>query len=87
MRKVVEELPPSAPRQGNALSRAFGCMILRLGGWRIEGHFPDLPRMVIIVAPHSSAWDAVWGIAGMLALGVRISFMAKAELFRGPLGW
>ena len=23
----------------------------------------------------------------MLALGVRISFMAKAELFRGPLGW
>lgn len=84
---VVPALPASAPRQGNALARAFGRTILRLSGWRIEGEFPDLPRFVIIVAPHSSAWDAVWGIAGMLAMGVRITFLAKAEAFRGPLGW
>ncbi len=87
MRPVVPALPPNAPRQGNALARAFGRTILRLGGWRIEGEFPDLERFVIIVAPHSSAWDAFWGIAGLLALGVRITFMAKAEAFRGPLGW
>ncbi|MCX7557447.1 1-acyl-sn-glycerol-3-phosphate acyltransferase [Xanthomonadaceae bacterium JHOS43] len=87
MRRVVEELPPSAPRQGNVLTRAFGRAILRTFGWRIDGTFPDVRHMVIIIAPHSSAWDAVWGIAGMLALGVRITFMAKAELFRGPLGW
>ena len=84
---VVPALPASAPRQGNALARAFGRTILRLGGWRIEGEFPDLARFVIIVEPHSSAWDAVWGIAGMLAMGVRITFLAKAEAFRGPLGW
>ena len=87
MKRIVPELPPNAPRQGNRLSRAFGRMILRLGGWRIVGEFPDLRHMVIIIAPHSTAWDAVWGVAGMLALGVRISFMAKAEIFRGPLGW
>ena len=87
MRPVVRELPPNAPRQGNALTRAFGRALLRLCGWHIDGEFPDLKHLVIIVAPHSSAWDAVWGIAGMLALGVRITFMAKAELFRGPLGW
>lgn len=87
MKRIVPELPPNAPRQGNLLSRAFGRMILRLGGWRIAGEFPDLRHMVIIIAPHSTAWDAVWGVAGMLALGVRISFMAKAEIFRGPLGW
>ncbi|MFA7487633.1 MAG: 1-acyl-sn-glycerol-3-phosphate acyltransferase [Lysobacteraceae bacterium] len=72
---------------GNMLSRAFGRSILRAGGWRIDGQFPDVRHLVIIIAPHSSAWDAFWGIAGMLALGVRINFMAKAELFRGPLGW
>ena len=83
----VPALPACAPRQGNALARAFGRAILRLGGWRVEGEFPDLPRFVIIVAPHSSAWDAVWGIAAMLAMGVRITFLAKAEAFRGPLGW
>lgn len=87
MKPVAPELPPGAPRQGNALSRAFGRAILRLGGWRVEGEFPDLAHFVIIVAPHSSAWDAVWGIAAMLAMGVRISFMAKAEAFRGPFGW
>ena len=87
MRRLVPELPPHAPRQGNVISRWFGRTILRLGGWRIEGEFPDLPRFVIIVAPHSSAWDAVWGVAGMLAMGVRINFMTKSEAFRGPTGW
>lgn len=86
MRPVVRELPTHAPRMGNAFTRAFGRSLLRLGGWRIEGQFPDVPRLVIIVAPHSSAWDAIWGFIGMLALGVHITYMAKAELFRGPLG-
>lgn len=87
MQPVVQELPPSAPRQGNALTRWLGRAILRVAGWRVAGTFPDLPRMVIIIAPHSSFWDGIWGIAGMLALGVRIEFMIKAELFKGPLGW
>ena len=87
MTPVAPELPPQAPRMGNRLTRGFGRALLRLGGWRIVGQFPDVPRLVIIVAPHSSVWDGIWGVIGMLALGVRINFMAKAELFRGPLGW
>jgi 1-acyl-sn-glycerol-3-phosphate acyltransferase len=83
----VPALPPNAPRGGSALGRWFGRSVLRLGGWRIEGNFPDEPRLVLLAAPHSSAWDAVWGLAAKLALGVDIAFMAKAELFRGPLGW
>lgn len=79
-------MPPNAPRTGSAISRWFGRSILRLGGWHIDGRFADLPRMVIIVAPHSSAWDAIWGLAAKLAMGVDIVFLAKAELFRGPVG-
>lgn len=79
-------MPAEAPRAGNALTRAFGRAILRLGGWRIVGRFPDLRRVVIIAAPHSSAWDAFWGMAAKLAMGVDIVFLAKVELFRGPLG-
>lgn len=80
-------VPPSAPRAHGRFARAFGRSVLRLGGWRVRGGIPDLPRMVIIAAPHSSGWDAVWGLAAKLALGLDVRFMGKAELFRGPLGW
>jgi len=88
MRRVVPELPAHAPlTRGNAFTRWIGRSVLRLGGWRVAGHWPDLPRIVVIAAPHSSAWDAFWGIAAKVAMGVQIDFMAKAELFGGPLGW
>jgi 1-acyl-sn-glycerol-3-phosphate acyltransferase len=80
-------LPACAPRSGNAFSRWLGRAVFRLGGWTMAGDFPDERRLVIIIAPHSSGWDAVWGIVAKIALGVHIEFMAKAELFGGPLGW
>ena len=79
--------PPNAPRTGGPFSRWLGRTILQLGGWTIEGNFPDVPRLVLLAAPHSSGWDAFWGLAAKLAMGVDIAFLAKAELFRGPLGW
>ena len=83
----IPSMPPSAPRTGNRFTRWIGRSILRLGGWTIAGDWPDVPRMVVIAAPHSSGWDAVWGLAAKVALGVEITFIAKAELFWGPLGW
>jgi 1-acyl-sn-glycerol-3-phosphate acyltransferase len=81
-------LPANAPRtRGNAFTRWVGRNVLRLGGWQVAGEWPDLPQMVVIAAPHSSGWDAFWGIAAKVAMGVQIDFMAKAELFTGPLGW
>jgi 1-acyl-sn-glycerol-3-phosphate acyltransferase len=59
---------------------------VRLSGWRLEGELPDVPKLVLIVAPHSSWWDGIWGLLFKVALGVDISFMAKRELFRWPLG-
>lgn len=59
---------------------------LRLTGWRVEGEFPDVARCVLALAPHSSNWDFVHGVAVVFALGLRVSFVAKHTLFRGPLG-
>ena len=66
--------------------RALGRAALRLLGWRIEGAFPDLPKFVIAVAPHTSNWDFIVGVAAMFALDVRLSFLGKHTLFRGPMG-
>ena len=53
------------PRRGSALLRAIGRGVLRAMGWRIEGEIPDVPRIVISVAPHTSNWDFVVGMAAM----------------------
>lgn len=74
------------PRRGNALTSALGHGLLRLLGWRIEGAFPDLPKFLIIVAPHSSNWDWVIGMSAVLALKVDAHWVAKHSLFWGPIG-
>jgi 1-acyl-sn-glycerol-3-phosphate acyltransferase len=56
-------------------------------GWRLAGELPDRAKLVLIAAPHSSWWDGVWGLLLRTALGANVSFMAKRELFSGPLGW
>jgi len=85
--QVVPPLPPSAPRvKPNAFTRWLGRSVLRLGGWRVVGEFPDQPRLVLIAAPHSSNWDGIWGFAAKLALGLEIRVLGKAQLFRWPLG-
>ncbi len=72
------------PRRGNAALAAFGRLALRLLGWRIEGEVPDVPKLVIAVAPHTSNWDFVIGTAAMFALDLRLSFLGKHTIFRGP---
>jgi len=83
---LVPEVPPSVPRVPyNRFTRWFGRTVLRLGGWRVVGTVPDLPRVVLIAAPHSSNWDGLWGFAAKLALGIRITVLGKHQLFWWPL--
>lgn len=84
---VVLPLPPRAPRvRRNRFVRWLGRTVLRAGGWRMEGAFPDIPKLVLIGAPHSSNWDGIWGFAAKLALGLDIKILGKQELFWWPLG-
>lgn len=83
---LVPPLPPNVPRtKPNRFARGLGRAVLRLGGWRVAGAFPDLPKVVLIGAPHSSNWDGVWGMAVKLALGLDIRILGKHQLFWGPL--
>jgi 1-acyl-sn-glycerol-3-phosphate acyltransferase len=83
---TVLPLPPNAPRvKPNAFTRWLGRTVLRLGGWRMEGEFPDIPKLVLIGAPHSSNWDGFWGLAAKLALGLDIRILGKDSLFKVPL--
>jgi len=83
---VVLALPPSAPRMPpNRFMEWLGRSVLRLGGWRMVGAFPDLPKFVLIAAPHSSNWDGVWGAAVKLGMGVKLLILGKDALVKAPL--
>ena len=60
--------------------------LMRLTGWRIDGKLPDLPKFVLIGAPHTSNWDFLLFLGVIFSLGANVHFMGKAELFRWPIG-
>ena len=64
--------------------RALGRAYLQLSGWRIEGTFPAEPKYVVIVAPHTSNWDFMLGVAVVFALELRASWLGKHALFKAP---
>jgi len=65
----------------------FAKTIMRLAGWRVEGELPNLPKFVLIGAPHTSNWDFVLFLGVIFTLRANVRFMGKAELFRFPIGW
>ena len=82
----VPELPPQTPRRKTPGLRLLGRWVLSIMGWRFEGNFPDRPKCVVAVAPHTSNWDFVIGLGAVFALGLRARFIGKHTLFSGPLG-
>jgi 1-acyl-sn-glycerol-3-phosphate acyltransferase len=47
---------------------------------------PEPQRFVLIAVPHTSNWDFPNFLGVTQTLGIRTHFMAKASLFRWPLG-
>ena len=60
---------------------------LQRRGWSLEGAVPPDARLVLVVGPHTSNWDFAIGVLFMLALDLRVHFIAKHSLFVGPAGW
>jgi len=61
--------------------------ILQKFGWELVGDLPDSDQYIIIVGPHTSNWDFFLGILVRSALGVKVRFLGKHQLFRFPIGW
>lgn len=87
MPELSSSLPSPIPllqRRGNSFIKWIGRAYLRLGGWRVQGQFPSDPKCVLIVAPHTSNWDFLLGIAFMFAVDLRVSFLGKHTIFKPP---
>ncbi len=73
------------PKRGNRLSQWLALSIMSLFGWRIAAEIPNLPKFVLVGAPHTSNWDFLLTMSTIYALGVDISWLAKRSLFRWPI--
>lgn len=80
-------LGPNVPQTRNRRLRRFGEWWMRRMGWRFEGAMPNLRKFVVIVAPHTSNWDFIVGLAAKWALGLDGRWLGKDVLFLPPLGW
>ena len=80
-------LGPQVPQTRGRILRRFGLWLLTRAGWHFEGHWPNVPKLVVIVAPHTSNWDFFIGLAAKWALGLKAHWWGKDTLFLPPLGW
>lgn len=79
-------IPPNVPRRGGPVRRGIGRLVLRLLGWRMTGSLPDVPKFVIIAAPHTSNRDFILGMSLVFAQSLDAKWIGKHSLFRAPLG-
>jgi 1-acyl-sn-glycerol-3-phosphate acyltransferase len=54
--------------------------------FRVVGTMPDLPKYVIVGAPHKSNWDLPHTLAAGAIYGLRIHWMGKDAIFKWPFG-
>jgi len=60
---------------------------LKLMGWETDNHWPEnLSQCVMIAAPHTSNWDALYARLALKALGVNVRLTIKDSYMKFPLG-
>jgi 1-acyl-sn-glycerol-3-phosphate acyltransferase len=53
-------------------------------GWRRVGQLPDRSHYVMVGAPHTSYWDAVYALAIAFTFQLRVFWLVKHTVFRWP---
>ena len=60
---------------------------LTLMGWEIDNHWQlDLDQCVMIAAPHTSNWDALYARLALKAMGVNVRLTIKDSYMKFPFG-
>ena len=77
---------PGPPRHG-LFDRLLGKLYLKLTGWKLEGQVPDLPKFIVVFAPHTTNWDLPNMLAVTYAMDFRASWFGKREIFHWSCGW
>lgn len=84
MTKYFPTLPKDLPSRGSKLTRQFFKRLYLVQGWKFEGDFPNLPKAVAIISPHTSNYDGWYAFIAMLGIGIQVTIFGKDTLFKPP---
>lgn len=59
-------------------------LILKLLGWQLKFQLPKSKKYVLIVYPHTSNWDFIFGMLAKWAMEMPLNWVAKHSMFWGP---
>ncbi len=65
---------------------ALAWLGLRLAGWKLKGRPPEARKFVIIAYPHTSNWDFPLGLSACIIYRIKVYWLGKDSLFKGPAG-
>ena len=60
-------------------------LALKVAGWTFDINAPAYDKCVICVAPHTSNWDFLLGLAAYRSVGRKANFLMKSFWFFFPL--
>jgi len=63
-----------------------GSAYLRVTGWKMRGDWPNFDKVVLVAAPHTSNWDGINMLAAAAYYRVKLRWMGKESLTKGPFG-
>jgi 1-acyl-sn-glycerol-3-phosphate acyltransferase len=81
---TASEMPVIHRANRNAFVQWFGRTMLKLMGWTLQGEVPPLPKFIIVGAPHTSNWDFIIAMLVIMALDVKVHWIAKHTIFKKP---
>ena len=65
--------------------KLFSKTILKLIGWQLNITLPQEKKFILIGAPHTSNWDFPLALLVFWTLDLKVYWVAKIQMFRGPL--
>ena len=63
----------------------LGRVVLSFMGWKVNGGISDEhegKKLVVVLAPHTSNWDGILGVAAIAGLDAKITFIGKHTVFK-----
>ncbi len=79
---------PSNLSQPTLLSRIVWRILRGLYRWKnfkLSGGAPDIPKYILIGAPHTTNWDFIFFAGAVRELGIKPNFIGKNTLFKWPM--